>query len=173
MVRAAVLSGVFLAIYASWQLTRWGGAAHKTLIGDLFFMPINVAGVVAALLAARRCRAEPRVRRSWQLLALALAFYLLGDVVQTYYEVVARAKPYPSLGDVGYLAFYPVALAALLRLPVTRRSPRGMRVNRRVSAVRRYSTGVTHSRVCSPVPSMAIRPSRTASSTGWLRASAW
>jgi len=119
-----VLSGVFLAIYASWQLTRWGGAAHKTLIGDLFFMPINVAAVVAALLAARRCRAEPRARRSWQLLALALAFYLLGDVVQTYYEVVARAKPYPSLGDVGYLAFYPVALAALLRLPVTRRSPR-------------------------------------------------
>lgn len=119
-----MLSGVFLAIYASWQLTRWGGAAHKTLIGDLFVMPINVAAVVAALLAARRCRAEPRVRRSWQLLALALAFYLLGDVVQTYYEVVARAKPYPSLGDVGYLAFYPVALAALLRLPVTRRSPR-------------------------------------------------
>jgi signal transduction histidine kinase len=113
-----------LTIYASWQLRRWGGTSHKTLIGDVFFMPINVAAVVAALFAAHRCRAVPRVRRSWQLLALALVLYLLGDVVQTYYEVLARAKPYPSLGDVGYLAFYPLAFAALLRLPETRRSPR-------------------------------------------------
>jgi signal transduction histidine kinase len=124
LVRTAVVCAAFLAIYASWQLARWGGASHKTLIGDLFFMPINVAAVVAALLAARRCKAAPRVRRSWQLIAAALAFYLLGDVVQTYYEAVARQKPYPSLGDLGYLAFYPLALGALLRLPVTRRSPR-------------------------------------------------
>jgi signal transduction histidine kinase len=124
LVQAAVVCAAFLAIYASWQLARWGGSSHQTLIGDLFFMPINVAAVLAALLAARRCKATHRVRRSWQLIALALAFYLLGDVVQTYYEVVAREKPYPSLGDLGYLAFYPLALGALLRLPVTRRSPR-------------------------------------------------
>jgi signal transduction histidine kinase len=124
VVRAAVLGAGFLALYASWQLAGWGGASHKTLIGDLFFIPINVGAVVAALLAGRRCQAVPRMRRSWQLFALALAFYLLGDAVQTYYEVVARAKPYPSLGDLGYLAFYPLALAALLLLPVTRRNRR-------------------------------------------------
>ena len=123
-VATAVLSGIFLVIYASWQMTRWGGASHKTLIGDLFFIPVNVAAIVAALMAARRCRSRRRMRRSWQLLALALTFYLLGDVVQTYYEAVARAKPYPSLGDVGYLAFYPLALAALLRLPVARQRSR-------------------------------------------------
>ena len=54
--------------------------------------------------------------------------------VQTYYEVVARAKPYPSLGDLGYLAFYPVALAALLRLPVARRSSRDPQPRRTAGA---------------------------------------
>jgi signal transduction histidine kinase len=44
--------------------------------------------------------------------------------VQTYYEVVARVKPYPSLAEVGYLGFYPLALAALLGLPTSRRSLR-------------------------------------------------
>ncbi|MDQ1485862.1 MAG: hypothetical protein QOJ62_1555 [Actinomycetota bacterium] len=124
IVRTAALAAVFLAVYACWQIARWGGPAHKALIGDLCFVPINVAAVVGGLMAARRCRADSRVRRSWQLLALALTFYLFGDVFQTYYEVVARAKPYPSLGDVGYLAFYPLALVALLRLPVSRRSSR-------------------------------------------------
>ena len=123
-VRAATASAGLLALYGSWQLERWGGADHKTLIGDLFFIPLNGAAVVAALLAGGRSRAQPRVRRSWQLFALALAFYLLGDVVQTYYEVLARVRPFPSLGDIGYLAFYPLALAALLNLPVRKRSRR-------------------------------------------------
>ena len=122
VVRAAVLCGLFLVVYAAWQIARWGGAAHKTLIGDLSFIPINLAAIVAAVRAARRSRAVARVRLSWQLLAFGLSLYLLGDVVQTYYEVVARVKPYPSLGDLGYLGFYPVTLVALLLIPVTRRS---------------------------------------------------
>jgi signal transduction histidine kinase len=122
MVRAGVFCGLLLMFYAAWKITRWGGAAHKTLIGDLSFIPINLAAIVAAVCAARRSRAVARVRLSWQLLAVGLALYLLGDVVQTYYEVVARVKPYPSLGDLGYLGFYPVTLVALLLIPVSRRS---------------------------------------------------
>src|SRR4051794_14281594 len=72
---ALVMSGVILAAYALWQVEHWAGASHKTLIGDLFFIPMNLAAVAAALMAARRCRGQRRIRRSWQLLALALVFY--------------------------------------------------------------------------------------------------
>jgi len=82
--RTAVLSGALLLVYASWQLTRWGGTTHKALIGDSFFIPLNAAAIVGAMLAARRCRSEPRVRRSWQLLALALALYLFGSLATSY-----------------------------------------------------------------------------------------
>jgi signal transduction histidine kinase len=117
-----------LALYASWHLGHWGGTAHRTLIGDLFFVPVNLAAVGCALSAAGRCRAVPRVRRRWQLLALALTFYLVGDLVQTFYEVVARAKPYPSLADVAYLAFYPIALIALFQLPAAQANSRYRRI---------------------------------------------
>ncbi|MDQ1495027.1 MAG: hypothetical protein QOG69_1510 [Actinomycetota bacterium] len=122
MVPTVALIALLLTVYAAWQIARWGGAHHKALIGDLFFVPMNLGAIVASLWAAHRSRGDLRVRRSWQLLAAALTFYLFGDLFQTYYEAVARTKPYPSLGDLFYLAFYPIALVALLRLPVSRRS---------------------------------------------------
>lgn len=92
--RAWVLCAVLMVMWISWQVTGWGGSAHKTLLGDLFFMPMNLAAVGASLLAARRASAEPRVRRCWQLFAVALTFYLLGGIIQTYNEVAAHAKPF-------------------------------------------------------------------------------
>jgi hypothetical protein len=41
---------------------RRGGVSHKQLIGDLFFLPLNGAAVIAAWCASRRCRAQPRLR---------------------------------------------------------------------------------------------------------------
>jgi signal transduction histidine kinase len=114
----------FLAVYVSWQWLRWGGASSKVLIGDLFFVPLNALATATAWMAARRCARRPRLRRCWRLIATALFVYLLGDVVQTYNEAVAHIRPFPSLGDTAYLAFYPLMLAALVSFPSPRRDRR-------------------------------------------------
>src|SRR5581483_9033198 len=49
---------------------------------------------------------SPRLRRAWTLVAASAVAYLVGDVVQTVYELAGR-RPYPSAADLFYLAFYP------------------------------------------------------------------
>jgi signal transduction histidine kinase len=124
LIRSAAACLAMLVAYGWWQLQRWGGAGHKTLVGDLFFVPLNAFAVGAAWAAARRNRGQPSIARCWQLISAALLFYLLGDVVQTYNEVIAHARPFPSLGDVFYLAFYPLMLAAMLCYPSPARGTR-------------------------------------------------
>jgi signal transduction histidine kinase len=124
LLRVAVAAAAILAVYGSWQAVRWGGAEQKTLTGDLFFVPLNLFAVVTSWGAARRCRLQPRLMQCWQLISVALALYLLGDVAQSYTELVAHDRPFPSLADVGYLAFYPLLFAALLRFPSAPRSGR-------------------------------------------------
>jgi signal transduction histidine kinase len=113
-----------LVAYGWWQLQRWGGAEHKTLVGDLFFVPLNAYAVVAAWTAAGRNVGCPLIARFWRLIAVALLSYLLGDLVQTYNEVIAHTRPFPSLADGFYLACYPLMLVAVLRFPSAARGAR-------------------------------------------------
>ncbi len=111
--------GGLLLVYAGWQLFRWPDG-HRELIGDLFFYPVGVAAIFAAVGASRRCAAQPRLRSAWRLLALASVFYLAGDVAQTIYEL-SGPLPFPSVADGFYLLFYPLILCGLLRFPGGRR----------------------------------------------------
>ena len=43
--------------------------------------------------------------------------FLIGNIVWAYLEVVLQVEPFPSLADVFYLAFYPLALWGLFTLP--------------------------------------------------------
>jgi diguanylate cyclase (GGDEF)-like protein len=115
---AAAMGGLLL-VYAGWQLFRWPDG-HRELIGDLFFYPVGVAAIFAAVGASRRCAAQPRLRSAWRLLALASVFYLAGDVAQTIYEL-SGPLPFPSVADGFYLLFYPLILCGLLRFPGGRR----------------------------------------------------
>ena len=114
----AVGISALLVVYACWQVFRWP-PGHRELIGDVFFYPVDIAAVVAAVGASRRCVDQPRLRSAWRLLALAFASYLAGDVTWTVYELVG-SKPYPSAADGFYLLFYPLLLWGVLRFPASR-----------------------------------------------------
>lgn len=49
-------------------------------------------------------------------MSLGLLAYLVGDLIQTWYEVGLQAKPYPGPADVAYLSFYPLMMSGLLLL---------------------------------------------------------
>src|SRR5664279_4912579 len=120
LTRMAVAMGSLLLLYGGWQVF-YLTPGHRALVGDMFFYPVGIAASYAAWRASRRCSASPRLRSSWRLLALASLSYLGGDVSQTFYEVAGK-KPYPSVGDVMYLLFYPLMLWGLLSFPRARRS---------------------------------------------------
>ncbi len=110
----AVAMGV---VYGQWQIFRWGGRQHQTLIGDLAFFPVNGAAALCAWQVSLRRDLGRQARRAWRLLSIALWLYLLGDMLQLVYESVLHERPYPSWADACYLSFYPVALAGLLTFP--------------------------------------------------------
>jgi diguanylate cyclase (GGDEF)-like protein/PAS domain S-box-containing protein len=73
------------------------------------------ASVAVAILAAAAARgsAEPAARRTWWLLAAALSLYSIGNLLHATYWLFG-IDPFPSVGDVFFLGFYPLVFAALL-----------------------------------------------------------
>ncbi|MEI8333777.1 MAG: EAL domain-containing protein [Chloroflexota bacterium] len=110
---AMVLYG---GIYLGWQAFGWGGPDLQLAIADSAFIPIGILSTAFALLAARRARGRA-LRRAWFLIALSLAVYCAADITWFIIEVVLGQSPYPSIADIGYIAFYPVLVLGLVLLP--------------------------------------------------------
>ncbi len=109
---ATLLSLVFLVVL---RMSVHDGA-DVTLLSD-------GAQLAAALLASAGCavgsrRCGGRQRRAWMWLAAGSACWAAGQAVWSYYEVVLdRPVPFPSLADVGFLAFPLVAGVGLVLWP--------------------------------------------------------
>ena len=115
-------AALILAVYGLWQVFRWGGREHQALIGDLAFIPVNVAAVVLAWRVSRRADFGSRTCRAWRLLSVAMSLYLLGDLLQFYYENVLHQRAYPTWADAAFLGVYVVAFCGLVSFPARRRS---------------------------------------------------
>ena len=124
-VRAVVAKPWFLTIllasalcvaYLIEVLVNWGQAADRSLYANLGMIPI---GLVATILAwgASRTQADHRSQWAWRLLAAGLACFFMGDLLYFILENVLGRSPFPSVADIGYLAYYPLALAGLLCFP--------------------------------------------------------
>jgi len=126
------VAGVVVASvgFVGWLATGLGGPWVAFTLMD------NLAEILAPLAAALACARAARRRRgrlgwSWFLLGASAASWALGQVVWSYYEVVAgREVPFPSLADLGYLLAVPLAAAALLTHAAT--PERGTAQTRRV-----------------------------------------
>ncbi len=116
--------------FVVWLGTGLGGSWVAFTLMD------NLAQILAPLAAALACsrlagRRRGRLGWSWYLLGASAASWALGQVVWSYYEVVAgREVPFPSLADLGYLLAVPLAAAALLTHAAT--PERGVAQTRRV-----------------------------------------
>ncbi|MDP9434085.1 MAG: EAL domain-containing protein [Actinomycetota bacterium] len=75
----------------------------------------NVLYAAAPVLCWHRARRPTRSRsRAWFALAAGLALYAAGNIYWTIAIRPLDPAPFPTLADVGYLAFYPCAFATLL-----------------------------------------------------------
>ncbi|MFI1990566.1 putative bifunctional diguanylate cyclase/phosphodiesterase [Actinoplanes sp. NPDC020271] len=78
--------------------------------------------LLAAVLVATRAAVHRQDRGAWSLMAAGLGCYAAGTVYWVAVLVRMDPPPYPSISDAMWLAYYPFAYAAVLRLLRARRS---------------------------------------------------
>ena len=112
-----------LAAYLLLYFAGWGSAALRTAVTDGAYVPISLISTVLAIRVVRERRLDRRVRRAWRFMAAAFGCQLAANAAWFWLENVRHETPYPSVSDIGYLAFIPLICTGLLAMPVTPRSP--------------------------------------------------
>ncbi|MBN1630584.1 MAG: diguanylate cyclase [Thermoleophilia bacterium] len=112
------IAGAALVVYMVayfWAISLVDAAGNAVLV---YGMAIVLPCAVAALCAVAAYVAKTgRIRWFWALLAVGHAFSGFGDLCWAHHELILEIeKPSPFIGDVGYLAYYPLAFAACMVL---------------------------------------------------------
>ncbi|HSL45129.1 MAG TPA: cache domain-containing protein [Anaerolineales bacterium] len=115
--KIAVFFSLYVLVYFSWVIFHWGGEENVVLIGDLFYLPLDIISVIAAWRVTTQKELDPRIRRVWLLLGIALFSFFIGDVIWTYLENVLEVPPFPALSDLFYLLFPLLATVSLFAIP--------------------------------------------------------
>ncbi len=111
-----LLSLLALAAFCLELQFEWGGPRVTNWVDDPaeFF-----AALGASIAGARRAaRSQGRLRWSWSLIAVGAACWAFGQGLWSYYDLgTNESAPFPSLADLGFLAFPALALTGLLVRP--------------------------------------------------------
>jgi diguanylate cyclase (GGDEF)-like protein len=111
---AAVAGAVFLA-FVIWIVSGVSHGLALAVIDDTVLLVLAVPAAVFSAIAARS--AWGRLRLAWAAMTVGLVGWGLGETIWTYYELVLKEVPFPSLADAGFLVFPVAACAALLLFP--------------------------------------------------------
>jgi len=108
--------GGLIAAFALWDGLVIGGPQPTLAFTDLMSAAAPAGAAVACFFAARRSTGQARL--GWTLLAAGTASWSLGQAVWDWYNLFLLTPiPFPSLADVGYLLFIPLATGAMLAFP--------------------------------------------------------
>ena len=111
LVGAILFGGAAAAILHDW-VGIGGPGVSSAVNGPVYDAAVFAAGL-ACLLRSRESRAE---RGAWLAIGAAVLAWAAAEVYWTLYIEGNASAPYPSPADVGYLAFYPLAVAGLYLL---------------------------------------------------------
>jgi len=112
----AALLPVYGASLLIWQFTGWGGAELKALLLPLALVPILLFAIAVAFRASRVGNSAA-TRRAWACIGLGMTAYAAGNLAWLYFGITGQSIPFPSIADVGFLAFFPIVLFGLGLLP--------------------------------------------------------
>jgi diguanylate cyclase (GGDEF)-like protein/PAS domain S-box-containing protein len=111
--------GVF---YMVWERAGWGSETLRNIVSNVAFMPLNLTVAVLLARASRNHALAEGTRQTLALLALGSVFVFCGNVVSTYYVVALDTNPQVTWADAFYLSDSLLILAALLSVPISRRT---------------------------------------------------
>jgi two-component system cell cycle response regulator len=106
-----LVGGMALVVLYDWA--GIGGPGLDTAINGVAYDAVVVCAGLACLLRASR---GGRERGAWIAIAAAILAWAAGEIWWTLYIEGNRNAPYPSPADLGYLAFYPLAVLGLYLL---------------------------------------------------------
>jgi diguanylate cyclase (GGDEF)-like protein/PAS domain S-box-containing protein len=118
---ASLIAAVYGLAYLVFERTGLGAQGLRDLVGNVAFMPLNLAVVVLNALAARSPVLDEGVRRALRLFSLAALTVLIGNCISVWYLVVLDVKPPVTWADLFYLTDLFLILAAFLCFPLSRR----------------------------------------------------
>lgn len=96
-------AGVYRDVFSGPVLLRMGGATKLLFLWLAWRF---------ARRSARKLDPDNPARRPWRFFALGLLGFLAGQTVLSAYQLVGGVSPYPSPGDVFFLAGYPLLIFA-------------------------------------------------------------
>ncbi|HET7417777.1 MAG TPA: GGDEF domain-containing protein [Solirubrobacterales bacterium] len=111
IVGAVLVGGMALVVLYDW--VGIGGASLDTAINGVAYDAVVVCAGIACLLRALRGGPE---RPAWLAIGAAILAWAGGEIWWTLYIEGNADAPYPSPADLGYLAFYPLAILGLYLL---------------------------------------------------------
>jgi len=121
--------GIYIVFYIAWTRFQWGATEsfrlipnwdidrNFALISDLAYQPVSLLAAIVAWRIAFHRAFDSQLRRAWFILGLAMLAQTLGDTAWFYLEVILQQQPFPSIADLFFISFYPLALLGLLTLP--------------------------------------------------------
>ena len=118
----AFFTALYAAGYFVWEQSSWGTQAVRDLVGNVAFMPFNLAVATLFALASRNEILDPGVRRALRLLALGGLMVFTGNAINAFYVLALHQSPTVSWADPFYLADSLLTLGALLSFPLARRT---------------------------------------------------
>jgi hypothetical protein len=101
------LAPLYVTVLTPKVLLRIGGATKLLLLFLSWWSAHQIS---------RALDADNPARTPWRLFALGLACFFLGQAVLSGYQLLLGESPYPSLGDVFFLAAYPLLVLATIGL---------------------------------------------------------
>lgn len=104
------------ASYLVWYYAGWGGAEVHQLMVPIAFVPILLFSIAVAFRASR-VGSSAATRRAWACIGLAMTAYAGGNLAWLSFGMTGQPIPFPSIADVGFLAFFPIVLVGLGLLP--------------------------------------------------------
>lgn len=111
LVSALLFGGAALVVLHDW--VGIGGAGLDTAINGVAYDTVVICAGLACLIRARRGGPE---RGAWIAIAASIFVWGAGEIWWTLYIEGNASAPYPSPADIGYLAFYPLAILGLYLL---------------------------------------------------------
>jgi hypothetical protein len=96
-------TGIYATVLTDGVLVRLAGTLKLLLL---------VLSTVHAWATTESLERDNPARRPWRLLALAVGGFALGQSVLTAYQLVRGVSPFPSLGDVFFVAAYPLLIVS-------------------------------------------------------------
>ncbi|MDH7596988.1 MAG: ATP-binding protein [Methanothrix sp.] len=115
--RILVVASAFAFLIASHLvlITAFRDADAFLLMEDSLFVMASAIATICLLHAFKR--STGRARTAWMAMFIAMSFNTAGELAWLVIEVFLKTEPFPSIADIGYLAFYPFFAAGIFLLP--------------------------------------------------------